>query len=435
MSSYDQTIFNGVNDGETELSVSSSAESSPNKYGSREPLLAEEFLRWSDEGVVEITFGKRGLRLRYQKKCIERILFVNIERMSEVVDGLNCSINSRPTVQGGLAENVTQCLRDAGVVPRKKADRTNLSWKKPVDFVWEFSEAAFEKRQKRKEHQYAKSKAAKVTAPPPAEVGEKSKASEGTRRLRTAGSGLSKRRRVVHETARASEVVSHAWATGSMEESQLPTLQPPSTGIVIQNHWKSAHARLDVDLANQGLRREETPQDGNCFFSCLQRLEGSIFHKRSIRCIRAMLCDYLEDALCDNQRAPDLLSALPEWADGNPAAYLAWMRSDGSESPQEWADDLMVHMASWLLRGKIRKYAPGQEGPMDLVYNEAAGVDIKMLVAHVNTTGDGPPDHYESVVAITPQLQPASPGPSGPDFDFDGYETLGLDDDIQKFFA
>ena len=416
--------------------MSSSAESSPqrNKHGSREPLLAEEFLRWSREGVVEITFGKRGLRLRYQKKCIERILFVNIERMSEVFDGLNCSINSRPTVQGNLAENVTQCLRDAGVVPRKKADSTNLSWKKPVDGVWEFNEAAFEKRQKRKEHQYAKSKAAKVTAPPPAEVGEKSKASEGTRRLRTAGSGLSKRRRVELETARAFEVVS-AWATGSMEESQLPTLQPPSTGIVIQNHWMSAHARLDSYLADQGRRREETPQDGNCFFWCLHSIEGSISEKRSIRCIRSMLCDYLEDALCDDQRAPDLLSALPEWADGNPAAYLARMRSDGSESPPGWADDLMVHMASWLLRGKIRKYAPGQEGPMDLVYDEAAGVDIKMLVAHVNATGDGPPDHYESVVAITPQLQPASPGPSGPDFYFDGYEVLGLDDDIQNFVA
>eukprot|EP00961_Rhodomonas_salina_P129162 1740159-Rhodomonas_salina.2 len=46
---------------------------------------------------------------------------------------LDASINSNIKKPGTLSKNLTQCLRDCGVVPKKKPGNGKRDWRKPVD--------------------------------------------------------------------------------------------------------------------------------------------------------------------------------------------------------------------------------------------------------------------------------------------------------------
>eukprot|EP00961_Rhodomonas_salina_P056445 758430-Rhodomonas_salina.1 len=147
--------------------------------------------------------------LRGENGCIVRIIFkVGKERRAEVFDALNKSLNGQPDNPGGLAENVTQCLRDCGMVPRKAPGRRNFSWKNPVDSTWEFSWEAFEHRQGRLAKQHAKKRKERADGPTnePEEAGGAGARGGGGARGR-----LSKKARIAKEEPGAG-AGSHAWA-------------------------------------------------------------------------------------------------------------------------------------------------------------------------------------------------------------------------------
>eukprot|EP00961_Rhodomonas_salina_P134815 1813154-Rhodomonas_salina.1 len=97
--------------------------------------------------MVELWFGEYGIAGAH---CISAI---RSSTWSDVIDRLNRSINSQGN-PGTPSENLTQCLRDCGVVPRRVEGKTKKNWRKPVDGVWEFSVQAWEERQARLVKQY-----------------------------------------------------------------------------------------------------------------------------------------------------------------------------------------------------------------------------------------------------------------------------------------
>mmetsp|Transcript_141 Transcript_141/g.360 ORF Transcript_141/g.360 Transcript_141/m.360 type:complete len:143 (-) Transcript_141:525-953(-) len=117
-----------------------------NEYNSREAKINSELHRLQEEGIVKLTYsdehqhGIGGGRL---------ICGIQSSAFATVIDRLNACISSWSKKAGTPSENLTQCLRDCGVVPRQLPGRTNYNWRQPADGVWEFSAAAMQKRLKR----------------------------------------------------------------------------------------------------------------------------------------------------------------------------------------------------------------------------------------------------------------------------------------------
>lgn len=124
-----------------------------NTYNSRERKVNQELRALAGEGIVRLWFGNQGI---IGEQCISAI---HSSRWVEVISRLDSSIDSKGSKgskPGTPSENLTQCLRDCGVVPKKKMDATNGKWSKPVDGMWEFSMEAWLGRQARLQRQYAK---------------------------------------------------------------------------------------------------------------------------------------------------------------------------------------------------------------------------------------------------------------------------------------
>jgi len=117
-----------------------------NEYKSRESKINSELHRLQEEGIVKLRYsdgdqhGIGGGRL---------ICGIQSSVFATVIDRLNACISSWSKKAGTPSENLTQCLRDCGVVPRQLPGRTNYNWRQPADGVWEFSAAAMQKRLKR----------------------------------------------------------------------------------------------------------------------------------------------------------------------------------------------------------------------------------------------------------------------------------------------
>eukprot|EP00961_Rhodomonas_salina_P261723 3537198-Rhodomonas_salina.1 len=120
-----------------------------NAYNSRQHNINRELCALADEGMVELWFGERGIAGEH---CISAI---RSSTWGDVIERLNRSINSKNNKVGTPSENLTQCLRDCGVVPRKVEGRSKKNWRKPVEGMWEFSEEAWRERQGRLCDQYA----------------------------------------------------------------------------------------------------------------------------------------------------------------------------------------------------------------------------------------------------------------------------------------
>eukprot|EP00961_Rhodomonas_salina_P300619 3939952-Rhodomonas_salina.1 len=119
-----------------------------NAYNSREHKINRELLALLREGKVELWFGEHGIGGE------QTISAIRSWTWGEVIDRLNRSINSESKA-GTPSENLAQCLRDCGVVPKTEQGKVKKNWKKPVEGMWEMSGEAWAKRRKRLEEQYA----------------------------------------------------------------------------------------------------------------------------------------------------------------------------------------------------------------------------------------------------------------------------------------
>eukprot|EP00961_Rhodomonas_salina_P168171 2267023-Rhodomonas_salina.2 len=88
---------------------------------------------------------------------IIKIKSVQSDCWEHVIQRLNAAVGESGKPIGVCSENMTQALRDAGFVPRRKSGKPNgnYSWKSPMDGIWEFSENALNYRTERKVKQYA----------------------------------------------------------------------------------------------------------------------------------------------------------------------------------------------------------------------------------------------------------------------------------------
>eukprot|EP00961_Rhodomonas_salina_P004399 60156-Rhodomonas_salina.3 len=97
-----------------------------NGYNSREQKINRELLALLEERKVELWFGEHGIA---GEKIVSA---VRSSQWGEVIDRLNRSINGQ-SKPGTPSENLAQCLRDCGVVPKTAAGKVKKNWTQPVD--------------------------------------------------------------------------------------------------------------------------------------------------------------------------------------------------------------------------------------------------------------------------------------------------------------
>eukprot|EP00961_Rhodomonas_salina_P076775 1030471-Rhodomonas_salina.1 len=119
----------------------------------REAKVYEQLLQLQAKGSVTLQFGTHGV-----KKQVNGAAICSIHSLcwGEVIDALNSCISSVSMGAGRPSENLTQCLRDCGVVPaRKSVKATNYLWYDPLNGLWEFSFTAWLSRRHRLQEQHS----------------------------------------------------------------------------------------------------------------------------------------------------------------------------------------------------------------------------------------------------------------------------------------